>query len=36
MYHTGDDPRFASVGEVEYANGVAAQFASGCFGPVHA
>jgi predicted TIM-barrel fold metal-dependent hydrolase len=32
MYRTDGDPRFASVGEVEYANGVADSFASGRHG----
>ncbi|WP_210411645.1 amidohydrolase family protein [Rhodoferax sediminis] len=36
MYRADGDPRFASVGEVEYANGVAATFASGYYGPVRA
>lgn len=36
MYRADGDPRFASVGEVEYANGVAAIFASGRHGPVRA
>jgi L-fuconolactonase len=35
-YRAEGDPRFASVGEVEYANGVAALFASGYYGPVRA
>lgn len=35
-YRAEGDPRFASVGEVEYANGVAALFASGYHGPVRA
>jgi predicted TIM-barrel fold metal-dependent hydrolase len=34
MYRAEGDPRFASVGEVEYANGVAAMFASGAHGPL--
>lgn len=33
MYRADGDPRFASVGEVEYVNGVAAIFASGRHGP---
>lgn len=33
MYRADGDPRFASVGEVEFANGVAAAFASGFYGP---
>ncbi|WP_230960579.1 amidohydrolase family protein [Burkholderia pseudomultivorans] len=32
MYRRDGDPRFASVGEVEYINGIAAEFASGCHG----
>lgn len=36
MYRADGDPRFASVGEVEYANGVAAIFASGYHGPTRA
>jgi L-fuconolactonase len=32
MYRADGDPRFASVGEVEYINGVAAEFASGRHG----
>lgn len=36
MYRAEGDPRFASVGEVEYANGVAAKFASGYHGPIRA
>jgi len=36
MYRAEGDPRFASVGEVEYANGVAAIFASGHHGPARA
>ncbi|QDL38627.1 amidohydrolase family protein [Rhodoferax sediminis] len=36
MYRAEGDPRFACVGEVEYANGVAALFASGYYGPVRA
>jgi L-fuconolactonase len=35
-YRIDGDPRFASVGEVEYANGVAALFASGYYGSVRA
>lgn len=35
-YRADGDPRFACVGEVEYANGVAASFASGAHGPVRA
>jgi L-fuconolactonase len=35
-YRADGDPRFACVGEVEYANGVAALFASGYYGPVRA
>ena len=33
-YRAGGIPRFACVGEVEYANGIAALFASGHYGPV--
>jgi L-fuconolactonase len=36
MYRADGDPRFASVGEVEWANGVGAEFASGRHGPVRA
>lgn len=36
MYRAEGDPRFASIGEVEYANGVAASFASGHYGPLRA
>lgn len=32
MYRADGDPRFASVGEVEWANGVGAEFASGKYG----
>lgn len=35
-YRTDGDPRFASVGEVEYANGIGALFASGHHGPIRA
>ncbi|RQR22834.1 amidohydrolase [Burkholderia sp. Bp9143] len=35
-YRTDGDPRFACVGEVEYANGIAALFASGYHGEVRA
>ena len=35
-YRKDGDPRFASVGEVEYANGVGALFASGYHGPIRA
>jgi L-fuconolactonase len=35
-YRADGDPRFACVGEIEYANGVAALFASGYHGPVRA
>lgn len=35
-YRAEGDPRFASVGEVEYANGIGALFASGYHGPVRA
>lgn len=35
-YRADGNPRFASVGEVEYANGVAALFASGYYGEVRA
>jgi L-fuconolactonase len=35
-YRKDGDPRFAGVGEVEYANGVGALFASGYHGPVRA
>jgi L-fuconolactonase len=35
-YRTDGDSRFASVGEVEYANGVAALFASGHYGAMRA
>lgn len=34
MYRAGGDPRFASVGEVEFVNGIAASFASGFYGEV--
>ncbi|WP_417725159.1 amidohydrolase family protein [Salipiger sp.] len=34
MYRAGGDPRFAGVGEVEYVNGVAAEFASNYHGPI--
>ncbi|MFT3816526.1 MAG: amidohydrolase family protein [Rubrivivax sp.] len=34
MYRADGDPRFACVGEIEYINGVAAQFASGAHGPL--
>lgn len=33
MYRAGGDPNFAPVGEVEFANGVAAMSASGQYGP---
>jgi predicted TIM-barrel fold metal-dependent hydrolase len=36
MYRAEGDPRLASVGEVEYVNGVAAEFASGAHGPLRA
>jgi predicted TIM-barrel fold metal-dependent hydrolase len=36
MYRGEGDPRFASVGEVEYVNGVGAAFASGYYGPMRA
>lgn len=36
MYRTDGPPELRSVGEVEFANGVAAQAASGAFGPVRA
>jgi L-fuconolactonase len=36
MYRADGDPRFASVGEVEYVNGIGAEFASGCHGQVRA
>jgi predicted TIM-barrel fold metal-dependent hydrolase len=36
MYRADGDPRFASVGEVEYINGIAAAFASNCYGPIRA
>mgnify|MGYP000645620541 CR=1 FL=1 len=36
MYRADGDPRFAGIGEVEYANGVAAAFASGRHGDVRA
>lgn len=32
MYRADGDPRFSSVGEVEFANGIAASFASGFYG----
>lgn len=35
-YRADGDPRFACLGEVEYANGVAALFASGYYGQVRA
>jgi hypothetical protein len=35
-YRVDGDPMFASIGEVEFANGVGAQFASGYFGDVRA
>lgn len=36
MYRAEGDPRFASLGEIEYANGVAASFASNFYGPIRA
>ena len=36
MYRTDGDSRFASIGEIEFANGVAAEFASGFHGPLRA
>lgn len=36
MYRADGDPRFASVGEVEYANGIGAAFASGYHGDLRA
>ncbi|OUM00198.1 amidohydrolase family protein [Variovorax sp. JS1663] len=36
MYRAEGDPRFAPLGEVEFANGVAAASASGYYGPVRA
>jgi hypothetical protein len=36
MYRADGDPRFASVGEVEFINGIGAQSASGVYGPVRA
>ncbi len=36
MYRVDGDRRYASLGEVEYVNGVAAAFASGYYGPVRA
>lgn len=36
MYRADGDPRFASVGEVEWANGVGASFASGYHGALRA
>ncbi|AJE49147.1 amidohydrolase family protein [Celeribacter indicus] len=36
MYRTGGDPDFASLGEIEYVNGVAAEFASGRHGGIRA
>jgi predicted TIM-barrel fold metal-dependent hydrolase len=36
MYRLDGDPRFASIGEVEYINGIGAAFASGCHGPIRA
>jgi L-fuconolactonase len=36
MYRAEGDPRFASVGEVEFVNGVGAMCASGTYGPVRA
>ena len=36
MYRAEGDPRFASIGEVEFVNGVAAEFASGIHGPLRA
>ncbi len=36
MYRTDGDPSFASLGEVEFVNGVAAEFASGRHGPIRA
>jgi L-fuconolactonase len=36
MYRQEGDPRYASAGEVEYVNGIAAEFASGRRGPVRA
>lgn len=34
MYRADGDPRFASVGEVEFTNGIGAMSASGVYGPV--
>jgi predicted TIM-barrel fold metal-dependent hydrolase len=36
MYRVDGDPRFASVGEVEFVNGIAAMSASGVYGAVRA
>jgi L-fuconolactonase len=36
MYRAEGDKRFASLGEIEYVNGVAASFASGYYGPTRA
>jgi L-fuconolactonase len=36
MYRADGDPRFASVGEVEFVNGIGAMSASGVYGPVRA
>lgn len=36
MYRDGGDPSFKTVGEVEFANGVAAMYASGYYGNVQA
>jgi len=36
MYRADGDPRFASLGEVEWVNGIAARFASGLHGPLRA
>jgi len=36
MHRADGDPRFATVGEVEWANGVAAEFASGFHGDIRA
>lgn len=36
MYRADGDPRLACIGEVEFANGVAAMSASGLYGPVRA
>src|SRR5690348_9880817 len=36
MYRAEGDPRFASIGEVEYVNEIAGEFANGRYGPFRA